>query len=183
MPKKPLSKEELIARLKAIAADDTPREVSMGAMCYSQMSPPTKHTKCNGCGCKITYHDWNTHDTIVDLVEKIKSLGYDVKVEVICQNCGEKLKKEIYPDCKSCDDEEFDWDNKVWISDINHAFYFRHTTDTEYHRAIANSVNNYKSLLILLQNKPMYRDRFDRSHYIADEISTLEFMTGINFNE
>ena len=30
----PLSKEELVARLRAIAADETPREEHFGAMCY-----------------------------------------------------------------------------------------------------------------------------------------------------
>ena len=94
----------------------------------------------------------------------------------------EKVKKEVYPEMKSPDDDGFDWDKDIWLSDINHIFYFKTTSDTEYHRAIANYWSPYKALLTLFQNKPMYYDGYDASHYIADEIETLEFMTGIKFD-
>ena len=47
---KPLSKEELINRLKAIAADNTPRIENPGAMCYSPMVPSQEHFSCEICG-------------------------------------------------------------------------------------------------------------------------------------
>ena len=167
MANKSLSKEELLARLKAIASDNSPRIENFGAMCYSQMSPPEKHFKCDVCGTDTSYSDWNNHD---------------VKVETVCESCAEKVKKEVYPDMKSPNDDGFDWDKDIWLSDINHIFYFKTTSDTEYHRAIANYWSPYKALLTLFQNKPMYYDSYDASHYIADEIETLEFMTGIKFD-
>lgn len=182
MAKKKLSKEELLARLKAIASDDSPRVEKFGAMCYSQMSPPEKHLKCDVCGADTSYCDWNNHETILELVNDMAKLGYDVKVETVCESCAEKVKKEVYPDMKSPGDDNFDWDKDIWLSDINHIFYFKTTSDIEYHRAIANYKNPYKALLTLFQNKPMYYDSYDASHYIADEIETLEFMTGIKFD-
>ena len=183
MAKNPLSKDELIARLKAIASDDSPRVENFGAMCYSQMSPPEKHEKCDMCGSDICYHDWSTHDTILDLVEGIAKLGYDVKIETVCHSCAEKIKKEIYPNMKSEDEEGFDWEKDIWLNSINHVFYFRTSSDSEYHRAIANYKYSYKALLALLLNIPMYNDSYNASHYIADEIDILEFMTGIKFND
>lgn len=182
MAKKPLLKEELVARLKAIAADETPREREIGAMCYSIMSPPEKHINCDMCGEDICYSDWNTHDTITEIVEKMAALGYDVKVETACHSCAEKVKKELYPDMKSEDDEDFDWEKDIWLSDINHIFFFKALGETEYHRAIANYKDSYRSLLALLQNKPMYYDSHDGNHYIDEEKDTLEFMTGIKFD-
>lgn len=182
MAKKPLSKDELIARLKAIASDDSPRIENFGAMCYSQMCPPEKHIGCDICGSDICYFDWSTHDTILDLVAEIANLGYDVKIETVCKTCAEKIKKEVYPNMKSEDDEEFDWEKDIWLDSINHVFYFRTSSDAEYHRAIANYKDSYRALLALLQNNPMYSDSRDGSHYIADEIDVLEFMTGIQFN-
>ena len=64
MAKKSLSKEELLARLKAIASDDSPRIENFGAMCYSQMSPPEKHFKCDVCRNDTSYSEWNNHETI-----------------------------------------------------------------------------------------------------------------------
>ncbi len=183
MANKPLSKDELIARLKAIASDDSPRVHELCAMFYSRMSPPEKHIKCDLCGSDICYFDWGERDTILDLVEEIAKLGYDVKIETTCKPCTEKIKKEVYPNMKSEDEEGFDWKKDMWLSYINYVFFFRTSNDFEYHRAIANNTNSYKVLLTLLQNKPKYNDDRGASHYIADEIDVLEFMTGIKFND
>lgn len=185
MAKNTLSKEELIARLKIIAADETPRVENMGAMCYSEMAPPLKSTTCDACKGEIEYYDWNTHDEIVKLVKQIKALGYDAKLEILCEECADKLKEILYPDSLSEDEDEEDNDEsiRVYTYEINHVFYFKLAEDSVYHRAIANDENLYRSLLTLLENKPMYSDSYDENHYIVDEINTLSFMTGINFNE
>ena len=94
MEKKAKTKEELIERLKAIAADDTPRVRHEGAMCYSMAAPPEKHQKCDSCSKDICYHDCDRHESISKLVEEMVKLGYDVKVEKLCESCTEKLKKE-----------------------------------------------------------------------------------------
>ena len=181
MEKKAKTKEELIERLKAIAADGTPRVRHEGAMCYSMAAPPEKHQKCDSCGIDICYYDWNRHDNIVELVQEMAKLGYDVKVEHVCMSCGKKLKKEIYPNMKLEDDEGFDWDKDIRISELNHVFYFRISSEEKYHRAIANSVEQYKSVLCLFQNKAEYQGGFGRNHFIDEELDTLEFMTGIHF--
>lgn len=184
---KPLSKEELIARLKAIANDETPREVSNGAMCYCPRSlyEEEKHIKCDICGSDTVYTVYFTgdrHKSILAQVKRIADLGYDVKVESICESCAEKLKNELYPNSKSCGDEGFDWEKDICLCGVNHVFYFRSSDEEEYHRAIADNIYKYEALLTLLENKPMYYDNYDNNYYIADEIDTLEFMTGIKFD-
>lgn len=181
----PLSKEELISRLQAIAADETPREEHFGAMCYSQMAPPEKHTKCERCGSSFTFHDWSRREQIQSLVKQIKRLGYDVNLQVICRDCANKLKEELYKDSPDIADGLFGQEGKitVWIGDINFLFSFRTASTEPYHLAIANHINEYSSLLALLKNNRMYLDSYDSSHYIADEKHVLKFMTGINFDE
>jgi len=182
---KPLSKEELIKRLKAIAADNTPRIENPGAMCYSPMVPSQEHFSCEICGgdCVSVVFSRDSHTLILDYVKEMSDLGYDVKVETVCRNCAEKIKKELYPNMKSEDDRDFDWKTDIQLNSINHIFYFRTSPDTEYHRAIANDNNQYKALVTLMLDMPMYGGDYDESHYVADEIDTLEFMTGIKFND
>jgi len=182
MAKKPLSKEELVARLKAIAADETPKVRHQGAMCYSVMEPPEKHSKCELCGNDISYHDWDNHESIIKMVNEMIELGYDVKVVTVCKKCAEIIKKELYPNMKSQDEDGFDHFKDIWLSDINEIFYFRTSSDTEYHRAIANHQYKYKPLLCLMQNKPHYFSSQMRSHFVDEEVETLEFMTGIKFD-
>ena len=50
MAKKSLSKEELIAQLKAISESETPESIHMGAMCYSPAPPQALKVKCESCG-------------------------------------------------------------------------------------------------------------------------------------
>ena len=105
--KKPLSKEELVARLKALAADNTPRVRHLGAMCYCITDPPKKHFKCDLCGKNVIYQSWQ-HDEVVKTVNEMKELGYDVKLETVCKTCAEKLKDELYPDLKKPGEEGYD---------------------------------------------------------------------------
>lgn len=182
MAKKPLSKEELVARLKAMAADETPRERHPGAMCYSICMPPENHLKCDMCGKDICYHSWN-HETVIEMVDKMKKLGYDVKVDTVCETCAKKLKVELYPDLKKPDDDGYDEFKDIHIFDINHIFYFRTSSDEQYHRAIAYHPYNYKPLLALMQNEHEFLDGHGANHFTDEEKESLEFMTGINFDE
>ena len=178
--KTPLTKEELVERLKAIATDDTPRIEHPGAMCYCPLLPTYKHTKCDDCGCDIIYDEFD--DTrIKKTVQEIAQLGYDVKLTTLCKACAEKLKNELFPNMKSRGEEDYDWKNDVYIEKTNYVFYFRTTADVEYHRAISNNIYQYKALLTLMHNEPMYGGIYDESHYLADETDTLEYMTGIKF--
>jgi hypothetical protein len=190
--KKPLSKEELVARLKALAADPTPKEENYGAMCYSQMSPPQKQETCQLCGKEFVYRSWHKKEDISELVEKMKKKGYDVKLDVLCLECGEEMVKKIHPNClysrhdSENDNEDIDDDNienDIWPTDINFLFSFRTNNDVPYHQVIANYTNLYRTLYTLMENKRMYNDSHDASHYIDEETETLQFMTGINFDE
>ena len=177
MANKPLSKEELVERLKTIAADDSPREDDgMIAMCYS-VALTMQKTKCDICGEEIIYSDaWPSDDKISDYVKGIASLGYDVKVKTVCESCAEKMKKEIYPNMKPDDVDD------IWLSEINHLFFFRTSADEEYHRAIANDESQYRTLLAFLQNEKKYYNEYHECNYLADEIDTIEFMTGIKID-
>lgn len=183
---KTLTKEELIARLKAIASDETPREEIFGAMCYCPSShSEERHIHCDICDRDMLYEvgfGGDHHENILYQVKRIVDLGYDAKVETICKSCADKLKKKLYPDMKSYGDEGFDWEKDIVLTDVNHVFYFRLSADEEYHQTIAEDLYKYEALISLLENKPMYYDYFDNNHYIADEIDTFEFMTGIKFD-
>ena len=179
--KKPLSKDELIARLKAIASDETPREEHHGAMCYSPCIPPMEQYNCDICNCDIEYRA-GKNEAILNTVYEMRYYGYDVKVESVCKSCAEKIKKELYPNSKSRGEEGYDYKKDIWLGALNHIFYFRFPNDSEYHRAIANDESQYIALLTLMKNKRMYSGEFGGNRYIADEIDTLEFMTGIKFD-
>ena len=183
MKKKTLSKEELIARLKEISADNSEEEF-MGAMCYS-IAPPDftfipKHTNCEKCDADIEYNGkYDDRERICEIVKKIVGLGYDAKVEVCCEKCAEKLVEEVHPKDKIQNDE----DKYYYISSINYLFSFRLKDDDKYHMCIANDVEKYKLLLALLENKPYYDGSYGSIHYIADEKDLLKYMTGIDFDE
>lgn len=94
MAKKSLSKEELIAQLKALSEDETPESVHMGAMCYSP-APPPHIEKCEKCGQTIEYYGW--HQDPCEVKAKIKkenSLGDDVNIEYVCAKCASQLGVE-----------------------------------------------------------------------------------------
>lgn len=189
--KNPLSKEELVARLKALAADGTPKVENFGAMCYSQMSPPQKKESCQMCGKEFTYSDWHDKDNICELVKKMKEKGYDVKVDIMCHDCAEKMIKQLHPDCLFSNPDQEDDDNTdcftvvndIWPTDINFLFSFRPSDAEQYHQVIANYPVLYRSLYSLMENKRRYSDDHDASHYIEDETDILQFMTGIIFDE
>ena len=92
MAKKTLSKDELIAQLKALSETETPESVHMGAMCYSPAPPPLRKVKCESCGNIIDEFDYmRSLNGIKKQVKEIQALGYDAKVEHICADCAVKF--------------------------------------------------------------------------------------------
>jgi len=92
MAKKPLDKEDLVARLKELSANTIRQKEIMGAMCYSPSMPPIEHTKCDWCGDDIAYENWHDErEAIYKTVQSIANLGYDAKVEICCKKCAETL--------------------------------------------------------------------------------------------
>lgn len=184
MPNKPLSRNELVERLKAIANEDVPKMGRLIALCYEMSSPfTTKRAVCDVCRSEILYSEWDTASEVVKVVRKIRNLGYDAKVEVICKKCAEEIKMELNPLAKSIDDKEWDMFKDFWIRDLNFLFYFRLSEQEDYHRVIVSMYSDFGALLALLENKPLFTDSRNKVYYLADEIDVIEFMTGLKLNE
>ena len=164
---KPLSKEELVERLKALEADTTPKERSMGAMCYSPSLPELITAKCDLCHKKFQYSGWGSEiDRMKDIVKEMKDIGYDVRLEIACNDCAENNNEQL-----------------VRTDDINYIFYFRTDPSEDYHRAIANDYDSYKCLLAFLKNEREYAGHYDNTYFVDEKKETLTFMTGIKFDE
>lgn len=182
--KKPLSKEELIARLEAIASEEIPVARNMGAMCYSRMSPPEQTCQCDRCNNTITYMTWK--DNIPSIVKKIKRLGYDAKVEVLCSECCDKIKPELYPNLK---DLQFEikiggkHTAEIFTYSRNFIFYFRIDETTDYHRVLLNNSYYYELLLNFLQGKSRYQGRYDQDVFLKENIPEIQYMTGIKLTK
>ncbi len=183
MVKKVLDKEELIARLKELSATTIRQETFMGAMCYSPAMPPIERTKCEMCGADIVYENWhNERNKIYETVRKISNLGYDAKVEICCMKCAETLEKDLLLGDEAQPDDDSNYYATPHLEEINYLFSFKPKDGERYHLCIANSVEQYNSLLSLLRNKASYTDYYDSVHYVADEKDVLKYMTGIDFN-
>lgn len=180
---KPHTKEELIKRLKEIAAQEIPDERNIGAMCYSKMPPPESTCKCENCGKSINYMSWDG-DGINNTVKKIAKLGFDAKVIVLCGECFKETIKELYPQFNT---EDFFYDLKVdedktielYPDDRNFLFYFRTNAEEPYHRVLANSPFYFELLLNFLKGKSHYLDEYDEDVFIKEHLYIIEYMTGI----
>lgn len=138
--KKLLTKKELIAMLKAIASDKTPRVEHHGAMCYVPRTP--LKFICDACGQESFSERYDDDYTIImGIIKEMTELGFDVKVEKVCDSCAEKIKKELEAD-----------GIPTWIRKINYIFFFRNPKDTEYHRAVVHGFYSYNELLTMMKN-------------------------------
>ena len=168
MENKSLSKEELIAQLKALSEAEAPESIHMGAMCYSPAPPPLRKVKCELCGQLIEEFDWmSSRNGIKKQVEKIKALGYDAKVEHICADCINKL---------GITDEDGD----AFTEGLYYVFYFKTKEQQEYNIVQCSDEDAYKAVLAFLKNEPSYTDYYDATHLIKDELDIIKRMTGIS---
>ena len=171
MAKKSLSKEELIAQLKAISESDTPESVHIGAMCYSPAPPQAQKVKCESCGKIVEEYDWMKSRTrIKKTVEEIKKLGYDAKVENVCAACATKL---------GIKDED---DDALFEGRLYNIFYFKTKDDEHYHISESSDEDEYKAVLAFLKNEPTYTDYYDATHLIKEELDVIKKMTGISID-
>lgn len=169
MAKKSLSKEELIAQLKALSEAEPPKSIHMGAMCYCPMPPPLRKIKCESCHQIIEEEEWmSTGDTIREHVEEIKVLGYDAKVVHICGECVNKL---------GITDEFGDTYSK---ESLYYVFYFRIKEQQEYHIVECGYGDAYKAVLAFLRNEPSYTSYYEATHLIKDKLDVIKRMTGIS---
>lgn len=179
---KPTTKD-LIQRLKELAKEKLPIERNVGAMCYSRMAPPQRKCKCKHCGKRITYSSWDGN-SIKDEVKEMAKLGFDTKVEILCDDCFKKTLMELYSQYNPDNfvfTVKFEDDKEIILcpSDRNFLFYFRTDKDEPYHRVLANESFNYELLLHFLKGDSHFLDEFDEDVFIKEYLYVIEYMTGI----
>lgn len=171
MAKKTLSKDELIAQLKALSETETPESVHMGAMCYSPAPPPLRKVKCESCGNIIDEFDYmRSLNGIKKQVKEIQALGYDAKVEHICADCANKL---------GIKDEDGD---PLVDGQLYYIFYFKAKGQEQYTISESSDEDDYKCVLAFLKNEPTYMDYYDNTHLVKEELDIIERMTGISID-
>lgn len=183
MEKTPLSKEELIKQLRAIAKKKVPLPTlprpDMRVMCYCINAPEEVTIKCEHCGKMYHIPDpFYMGHSIFDKVATIKDLGYDAAVEVVCSKCAIKLGLI----------DEYDS-----TSVIHHLFKFKARGQEKWHLAISNDPYDYDALIAFLENEPIYitnGSKYVRGHGWCDEphftkakLDRIIQMTGINVEE
>lgn len=171
MAKESLSKEELIIQLEALSQSETSESIHMGAMCYSPSLPHAQKVKCESCGKIVEEYDWMRSRTgIKNIVEEIKKLGYDAKVENVCAACAAEL---------GIKDEDGD---ALFEGRLYSVFYFKTKDDEHYHVSESSDEDEYKAVLAFLKNEPTYTDYYDATHLIKDELDVIKRMTGISID-
>ena len=172
MPKKSLSKEELIEQLKALTGMETPKDsIHLGAMCYSPALPRLFLVKCESCGKAVEEYDYVRK--LVDInsqVKEIRALGYDVKVEHVCADCANSIG------LTDKDGEQF------MEGQLYYLFHFKTRDQEQYHIAESSDVDEYKAVLAFLKNEPTYTDFYDATHLVKDELDVIKKMTGISID-
>ena len=148
-----VEREELIQRLKLMAEEEVvPPDTNLMRTCYYSISETHKFT-CPRCGRIALDHNirGNLH-AITSMIEKMKQLGYDVKIEQVCSICSGSSGEHPL--------------------DVDTLFYFRFKGMETYHVAVANHSRAYKVVLDFLCSKNPYYD----SEYYKD---IIEDMLGI----
>ena len=143
-------REELVQRLKSMAEEEVvPPDEKLMITCYYPISETHKFI-CPRCGRIALDHNirGNLH-AITSMIEKMKQLGYDVKIEQVCSICSGSNGKHPL--------------------DVDILFYFRFKGMETYHVAIANHSRAYKVVLDFLCSKNPYYD----SEYYKDIIENM----------
>ena len=186
--KQPLSKEELIQRLKVLSEID-PKSLppEMTAMCYCPSAPPYDPPSikikltCQHCKKKYPF-DCNhlyrflfgkpLFKRISLIVKQINELGYDCHTEMWCKECignaGIKDKFGEYP---------LSGGNLLLV------FFFKTEGQEEYHKAISDNDYDYRVVLAFLKNEPTFKDDYRCIQHTINHIDTIQYMTGIKTDE
>ena len=166
MGKKSLSKEELIERLKNLPSS-IDRPLDRGAMCYSIMGPQPYTSTCESCGKQVErvgYDSVNNH--IKAIVNEMKALGYDVKVELLCSECASKhIAFDVH---------------KILKESTYNVFFFKPKDQEKYHVAMSDSTIDYKIVLAFLNNKPTYVGSCGCEYMVREKMDVIKRMTGIS---
>ncbi len=189
MKKKPLTKEELIARLKAIPADTerVEKKEEIVAMCYSVFPRYIeRHVNCEICGADIEYSvlEWDKDSKakyIRKVVKQISQLGYEASVQLCCEKCARQFIDTYQANEKPKCVAEFDLLSVTHCNKINFLFSFKTKDSDTYRKCIANDSSQYDLLYRFLCNKAGFDDVL--ALLFPDAKDILRYMTGIKFDE
>lgn len=158
-------REELIQRLKAMAEEEVlpPGQRPWGAMCYSPVAPNMTYTfTCPRCGRIVKELDYDSRyelHKIASMVNEMKQLGYDVKIERVCSICSGSSGKHPL--------------------EVDTLFYFRFKGMEAYHVVVANNLQAYKIALAFLRSENAYYGDRDELEYVSEHRDVIEEMLGI----
>ena len=160
----PPSEEELERQLKELTSNIKEMNRIISAMCYCPAPKPPNRINCELCRIEILLHSWeDRREDIKQIIGEIKALGYDTKIEFVCEDCAKKIaaiQKEQH----------------ILKSELFYIFYFKTKDQKGYHIAESDSVSDYKCVLEFLKNKAVEKmDHYDKM--------TIEKMTGITIDE
>lgn len=158
-------REELIQRLKAMAEEEVlpPGQRPWGAMCYSPAAPNMTYTfTCPRCGRIVKELDYDSRyelHKIASMVNEMKQLGYDVKIERVCSICSGSSGKHPL--------------------EVDTLFYFRFKRMEAYHVTVANPSWVYKVVLSFLRSENAYYGDRNDLKYVSEHRDVIEKMLGI----
>ena len=186
------TKEQLKERLKSIASYSCEQKLMTGAMCYRPSFPERKILEgiCPKCGRKYQYEVWGSskeeehrrrQKKINSVVNKIKLLGYDIRVEHMCGYCylQEYGTVPVYVQYL----EDHDGATKVYehILESNASvsvLLFRFDPSGEYTRNIV-SFRECERLLDFLNGNNAYLGNRDDIHLLKDSCELIKHLLGI----
>jgi len=149
-------------RLKELSQTEYTGELAWGAMCYKIAMPVYVDYSCPYCDdtIKEKYNNWTIYmiNQIDDIVEQIKTLGYDAVLD----------KTEFCPKC-----------SKKNIENPELIFKFRFSSKANYHVARSNIVNEYQCLLAFLSGQDKYAGAQGQEYALHDNIAIIQKMTGL----
>lgn len=184
-----MSKEELIEQLKDLSEREIPQDSEFhGAMCYSPAPPPELMTlsgECGSCGRCIKKSGYHLMDPEKnnDVVEQIKALGYDAKVEFLCPDCaaqvGIKIEGYNYKDSKQTLFSSL-VKKLTPCHPILYVFYFKAKGQEEYHIAESDIIDGYKAVLAFLKDEPTYTGPHHAIRQIKYDLDRIKRLTGIS---
>ena len=142
-------KEELKEKLETLSEGDESEFIRDIAMCYCPL--PMREVHCESCGKMFeeSEYDFENFSSIKHLVDKIKDLGYDVKVERVCRSCA--AQKGIMTDC---------YGNPLEKNRLYDVFYFKTNGQDQYHIVESSNSNDYDILYRFLRTKTPSSDPF-----------------------
>jgi len=183
------NRDELEKRLRELADTEYTGQIAMGAMCYSLVPEEEAEYICPKCG-KATAQEnfivWAIED-IREIVEEIKSLGYDACLdeEEFCVFCGNNAKQytDYELDYKDCESE--DWDEKEKRREENRPeliFRIKLGGAAEYHVVKSNISEEYRGALEFLKGQDHYLNYYDMTESIHDNVRIIQKMLGIGLD-